>query len=344
MKGLGLVLAGGGGKGAYQIGAWKYLRENGIDRYINCVSGTSVGALNAALFAAGDYNVAEAAWRNITPEQILSPKRVNLESVLHWLGTAAAVGNISLNTIINSITNITVGTLAPVMIKALSGACVFSRDGLKDIMEKNVDFRRIQSSPIPCFATCMRVPSFQVERFELREYSMEEAETILLASAAIPIVFDKVCFKGQSYYDGGLPVVGDNVPVEPVYRTGVENILVVHLSRDQLVDRNKFPDARIIEIVPKTDLGGPIDGTLDFTNKGAAWRIEQGYRDAADVFGMFVEVSTQGYINQQYLERFLQTEQQFQREMQNFQLRDEKVRRAMESDGFDRMCHELELY
>ena len=74
MNGIGLVLAGGGGKGAYQIGAWKYLREAGLDRYVSAVSGTSVGALNAALFAAGDLEQAENLWRNIRPEQILTPR------------------------------------------------------------------------------------------------------------------------------------------------------------------------------------------------------------------------------------------------------------------------------
>lgn len=50
---FGIVLAGGGGRGAYQIGCWKKLKELGLDRF-SVISGTSVGALNAALIAAGD--------------------------------------------------------------------------------------------------------------------------------------------------------------------------------------------------------------------------------------------------------------------------------------------------
>ena len=46
-KEYGLVLEGGGAKGAYQIGAWKALKEAGVK--IKGVSGTSVGALNGAL-------------------------------------------------------------------------------------------------------------------------------------------------------------------------------------------------------------------------------------------------------------------------------------------------------
>ncbi|WP_176719975.1 patatin-like phospholipase family protein, partial [Brachyspira hampsonii] len=62
MDKLGLVFDGGGGKGAYQIGVWKYLKEVGLDRNIKTVSGASVGALNACLFALDDYNLAEKIW------------------------------------------------------------------------------------------------------------------------------------------------------------------------------------------------------------------------------------------------------------------------------------------
>ena len=68
---IGLVLAGGGSRGAYQIGVWKALIELGIDKYINVISGTSIGALNAMLFLQGDYNLAEEIWKDITQEKIL---------------------------------------------------------------------------------------------------------------------------------------------------------------------------------------------------------------------------------------------------------------------------------
>ncbi|MFR0795218.1 MAG: patatin-like phospholipase family protein [Oscillospiraceae bacterium] len=51
-KTYGLALEGGGAKGAYQIGAWKALREAGI--HFSAVSGTSVGALNGAMIVMDD--------------------------------------------------------------------------------------------------------------------------------------------------------------------------------------------------------------------------------------------------------------------------------------------------
>ncbi len=48
---LGLVLSGGGAKGAYEVGVWQTLVEKGLASHVRANSGTSVGAINAALFA-----------------------------------------------------------------------------------------------------------------------------------------------------------------------------------------------------------------------------------------------------------------------------------------------------
>lgn len=56
MENYGLVLAGGGCKGVYQIGVWRALREMGVS--ITAVVGTSVGAMNGALVALDRYDEA----------------------------------------------------------------------------------------------------------------------------------------------------------------------------------------------------------------------------------------------------------------------------------------------
>lgn|GEM_PF-5830216 len=60
----GLVLSGGGAKGAYQIGCWQALEELGITNFA-ALSGTSVGALNAALISQGKYDAAYNVWDNM---------------------------------------------------------------------------------------------------------------------------------------------------------------------------------------------------------------------------------------------------------------------------------------
>ena len=65
-KEYGLVLDGGGARGAYQIGAWKALVEAGVK--FNAVAGTSVGALNGALICMGDIEKAEGIWHRLIGE------------------------------------------------------------------------------------------------------------------------------------------------------------------------------------------------------------------------------------------------------------------------------------
>lgn len=68
----GLVLCGGGAKGAYQIGAWRALREKGLDQF-DAISGASVGALNAVLWAAGDYDNAYRVWSTLRFSDFVTP-------------------------------------------------------------------------------------------------------------------------------------------------------------------------------------------------------------------------------------------------------------------------------
>ncbi len=300
LNGIGLVLAGGGGKGAYQIGVWKYLREAGLDKNVCAVSGTSVGALNAALFASGDLERAEKIWRNMKPELILSPGSYSEEDVLRWLMESDIERNISS------------ATLAPVITKKIKQSAPFSREGLLYLMREGVDFEAIRAAPIPCFATCLRVPKFKIRRFDLREFDAGEAQTILLASSAIPVVFDKVPFRDETYCDGGVPFLGDNIPIAPVAAMDVKYIIVVHLTQDVLINHKKYPNSKLIEITPQSDLGGLIDGTLDFSAGGAGRRIEQGYADTKKALGGFVDAAMIHRQNELIFQAFEESERRYQ--------------------------------
>jgi Patatin-like phospholipase len=72
-KKLGLVLEGGGGKGAYQMGALRAFAERGL--CFDCVAGTSVGGLNAALWATGKLAEGENLWFNISQDKIYPWRR-----------------------------------------------------------------------------------------------------------------------------------------------------------------------------------------------------------------------------------------------------------------------------
>ena len=61
---VGLVLSGGGAKGAYQIGMLRALEEYGLEKEKLAMAGTSIGALNALMYAVGDLDkVRDMMWR-----------------------------------------------------------------------------------------------------------------------------------------------------------------------------------------------------------------------------------------------------------------------------------------
>ena len=75
----GIVLEGGGARGAYQVGAWKALKESGIR--IKGVAGTSVGALNGALICMDDLERAEAIWKNMDYSRVFRTEDGKLEQI-----------------------------------------------------------------------------------------------------------------------------------------------------------------------------------------------------------------------------------------------------------------------
>lgn len=68
-KKLALVLAGGGSRGAYQIGVWKAMRQLGLS--IDLVTGISVGALNGAFVMQDYFDQAEKMWSTISTPDVI---------------------------------------------------------------------------------------------------------------------------------------------------------------------------------------------------------------------------------------------------------------------------------
>ncbi len=256
---IGLVFSGGGGKGAYEIGVWKALEEFGVAENISVVSGTSVGALNAALFAQGCYQTAEDAWLSITPSDIL---HINIEQIIKLL--------------------ISLGLPGPKVAKlaGLLKAGIFSRAGLSRIIDSYLDEGLVQRKGRTAFAHCTRVP-FVGHTFPFCGESKERMKAILLASSAIPGVFGAQRIDGHSYIDGFFT---SNTPIAPVYKAGCDIIINVFLGRiggffdDCYVSHKAYPDAVIVDIVPRIDPGGLFTGVLNFNN--IPEKIERGYRDA----------------------------------------------------------------
>jgi predicted acylesterase/phospholipase RssA len=73
---LGIVLEGGGGKGAYALGCLKAFSERGIE--FDVISGSSVGALNAAIYASEQLELGTKFWFNLKPSDVYRNRRLPL--------------------------------------------------------------------------------------------------------------------------------------------------------------------------------------------------------------------------------------------------------------------------
>ena len=269
---IGLVLAGGGGKGAYQIGVWRALRELGIDKYIKAVSGTSIGALNAALFAMDDYHAAEEIWLNITREKVLPVD--NMELITK--GIKLFIGNKNISFI---------KKFTP---KLLEQGNV-SREGLLEIINQYIDFNKLMSISIPSYGACTELPEIKARYFKLNNYDEITITKILCATSAIPSIYEAEEIEGRKYVDGGMV---DNIPVQPVYGEGCDIIFIIHLNSQAFVDRRLYPNSRIIQIVPSSTQGGVFTGVLDFSRESIKKRMAVGYEDAMNLIAPLLEIGS----------------------------------------------------
>ncbi len=255
-KGWGLVFSGGGAKGSYEIGVFKALRELGFEQNISAVSGASVGALNAALFATGDYENAEKIWKEVKHIQFLDLNSQELEAQ-----------------------SFPVTDMLHELLESVKKSGICSREGLLEIMQSKVDFPALLNSRYRIYAGCSyeHRGHHQVEYFLLNGKTREEIMEILLASSAMPFVYEPVKINGILYQDGG---VVDNTPVYPLVRDGYEKLIVVKLEEKGYVEKSLYENREVIEIIPSRDLGDFFDGTIDFSHRDIIERMQLGYYDA----------------------------------------------------------------
>ena len=258
-----LTLAGGGAKGAYQLGVWEALRKIKLEKNLIAVSGSSVGALNAALISLNDFDTAKTIWTSIMPKQFLD---INFDTIIGPLDTLVK----------RTLTN---------------GLC--SRDGLIGIIDQYLKLDELASSHIPAYVCVSKYNSDcieclndkpQAEYISLSEVTPDDAEKFLLASSAMPYIYPPEIIHGNVYRDGGL---SDNVPVFPMTSVGADKLIVVKLEPDDKVDTSLYSKFNeVVEIVPSREIGDLFDGTLEFNNKNVDFRILLGYYDTLRTFSL----------------------------------------------------------
>lgn len=251
----GIVLEGGGARGAYQIGAWKALKEAGIA--IGGISGASVGALNGALMCMDDLDRACHIWENLTYSKVMNVSDALIEK---FRSKDLEIQDFQ--------------ELGSAVRKVL-------KDGgldvtpLKDLIEGTVDEERIRASERELFVITYSLTDWKKVVINIKELSDGAMSDALLASAYFP-AFKREKLGGKRYMDGGS---ADNVPIEPLLERGYKNLIVIRiygLGRDSERFLEIPEDVAVYHIAPRQDLGG----ILEFSGKKARKLMTLGYYDA----------------------------------------------------------------
>lgn len=252
----GIVLEGGGARGAYQIGVWKALRELGIE--YQGVAGTSVGALNGAMMVQGDFNKALDIWSDIKPSRV-----VNIDDELYERVKSLKISVDDTSSILQSIKSI------------------FQNHGmdtapLHNLLSHCIDENRIRKTGKEFGIVTISLSDLTPLKLFLQDIPVGKLIDYLLASASMP-VFQKQRIGNKAFLDGG---VWDNLPISLLAQKKYAEIIVIRLVQRGLKKRERNLAANVTLIKPGESLGS----LFDFTKERAGVNIELGYYDAMKVF------------------------------------------------------------
>lgn len=200
MDKLGLVLGGGGAKGAYHIGVWQAMRE--LELIPDIVTGTSIGALNGALMVQDDYEKALVLWENI-----------------HYGSVFAGEPNPAIERI-NSRVELMGG-----ITERLAGAVDISP--FEELVGYHIDEERLLSSPIEFGFTTVQLPLMRAYELMRDDVPRHRFADYLLASASCFPVFPPRKIDGQFYVDGGYR---DDIPIGLALLGGATEVIAVDLQ------------------------------------------------------------------------------------------------------------------
>jgi NTE family protein len=244
---IGFVLSGGGSRGAYEAGIIHYLRTDLARRLgrhvpIDIVTGTSVGAINAAFLAAtmadpdNQAQLITSGWRSLRIEELLSLKAKDMLRGLRLLAG---------------------GDPPPPTPGSFRYGGLIDTSGLERFVIRVIPWRGIERSLRGRHLHAMSVSATHVGTGHTvvflssaepvpREWSRDpfvrhRAARIgprhVLASAAIPMLFPAVRIGDEYFTDGGLR---QNTPMSPAIRLGADRLLLVSLKHVK-------PEPKVIE-------------------------------------------------------------------------------------------------
>ena len=251
-----IALGAGGARGAYQIGAWKALRELGVDYDI--VVGSSIGSVNGVAMVQDDYDLALDLWKNISVDKIFA-------------------GDVDLDFEPQDIIGST-EKLVSLLIKILTNKGLDISPFL-DLLNDIVDEEKVRASAREFGIVALRVPL--IKGMEITKEKMKVgymAKYILASSSAFP-VFPVCEVDGNKYIDGGYY---DSLPINFARNLGAEEVVAIDVSLST-THEEELSSNDVIYIKSAWSLG-PF---LDFDNESIMRNMDLGYNDTMKAYGKY---------------------------------------------------------
>ena len=287
-----LALQGGGSHGAFTWGVLDRLLEEPWLR-IEAISGTSAGAMNAAVLADGwAKGGAEGArtaldeyWQRVSRAAILSPlQRSPLDRLMgRWtLDTSPAYVMMDLMSRLLSPYDLNPTGLNP----------------LRGLLAESIDFNRLAGSPIKLFITATNVRTGRGHIFRNPEITPD----VLLASACLPTMFQAIVIDGDAYWDGGF---AGNPTITPLIReSDAHDTILVQINPRERPDTPRSA-SEILNRLNEISFNSPLMKELRMiallrqvadpgTGEGARWAQMRTHRIMTD---MLAELGASSKLN-----------------------------------------------
>jgi predicted acylesterase/phospholipase RssA len=209
------ILGGGAALGAHQVGALRRLEEEGITP--DAIVGSSIGVVNACIYASGGVESLERAWLDF-------PSATSLfrPSLRH---------------------------------NPFTGRSLVSLDPLAKRIEAHVDFGRVLASPLDLSFILLNLSRGEGQFLSNRQARSEaELRRVMRAGYSIPVLFPPVRIRGELYVDGGFAW---NVPLLQAVEMGATEIYVLAVVATALPYKRSFggmPDylVRVADVMWRT--------------------------------------------------------------------------------------------
>ncbi len=250
----GLALAAGGAKGVYQVGAWKALSE--YNHHFDYIAGTSIGAINGALMAQGDFDHALHLWQNLRMDQCLSFADGSDLSSIKDFGIKDADKLIS-----EYLRNRGLNT-----------------SPFRELLSQYIDEHRVRASNVKFGLLTATTPNIKPVELWINEIPKGCLVDYLMASSRLPGL-KHVKINNKQYIDGGLV---ENVPLNMLIKTGSRDLYAIALRSNSNLKLSQFPCRRFSYIHNRIDLGN----IFDITPSKLKLNISLGYLDALKVLGV----------------------------------------------------------